>query len=64
MLVDGRVVEIRILPVRGRRPLEGDQLKDFEVLVDDHADAIVQKWIEYFVLGRPVRAEVITRRIR
>ena len=33
ILEDGRVVDVVIGTVRGRRPLEGDQLQDFEVLV-------------------------------
>ena len=61
---DGGIVDIIYSPVRGRQPLEGTQLQDFQSLVSHHADAIVQKWIDYFVLHRHVQPEVITRRIR
>lgn len=61
---DGRVVDIIYTTVRGRKPLEGPQLHDFEALVSHYADEIVQKWIDYFVLHRRVQSVVITRRIK
>jgi hypothetical protein len=61
---DGQIVDIIYTPVRGRRPLDGTQLQDFQTLVRHHAADIVQKWIDYFVLHRQVRPEVITRRIK
>jgi hypothetical protein len=61
---DGRVVDIIYVPVRGRRPLEGAQLQDFQALVADRADDIVRKWVDYFVWHRRVQPEVITRRIK
>lgn len=61
---DGRIVDIIYSPVRGRQPLEGAQLLDFQTLVSHYADEIVQKWIDYFVLHRQVKPEVIARRIR
>jgi hypothetical protein len=64
IIENGRVVNIILKPVRGRRPLEGTQLRDFEALVDHYSDQIVQKWVDYFVLHRPIKPEVITRRIK
>jgi len=61
---DGRVVDIIYSSIRGRRPLEGAQLQDFQLLVGHYADEIVRKWIDYFVLHRRVQPEVITRRIK
>ncbi len=61
---DGRVVDIIYSSIRGRRPLEGAQLQDFQTLVARHADDIVRKWIDYFVLHRRVESETITRRIK
>ena len=63
IIQNGRVVDIIYLLVRGRRPLEGVQLQDFQTLVSHNADEIVQKWIDYFVLHRHVQPQVITRRI-
>ncbi|HXE51847.1 MAG TPA: DUF4160 domain-containing protein [Tepidisphaeraceae bacterium] len=61
---EGQVVDIIYSPVRGRRPLEGAQLHDFQTLVSDRAGEIVQKWIDYFVLHRRIQPEIITRRIK
>lgn len=61
---DGHVVDIIYSAIRGRRPLDGPQLQDFQTLVGHHADDIVRKWIDYFVLHRPVQPEVISRRIK
>ncbi len=60
----GRVVEIIISSVRGKRPLRGSELSDFETLVRRYADEIVQKWIDYFILHQPVQSERITTRIK
>ena len=60
----GRVVEIRYSFVKGRRPLEGEPLNNFKILVEHYAEEIVQKWIDYFVLHKPVSAKRITQRIR
>lgn len=61
---NGEVVEVRYSPVRGRKMLESAQLEDFKTLVEHYAEEIVQKWIAYFVLHRPVQAEKLTRKIR
>jgi hypothetical protein len=64
MIENGRVVNIILKPVRGRRPLAGAQLKDFETLVSHYSNEIVQKWVDYFVMHRSIKPEVITRRIK
>jgi hypothetical protein len=61
---NGVVVRIVYTSVKGRRPLEGAQLNDFQTLVQHFADEIVQRWIDYFVLHRPVQARTISRRIK
>ncbi len=60
----GEIVEIRYSSVRGRRPLDEKQFKNFKTLVEHYAEDIIQKWIDYFVLHRPVSPEKVTRRIR
>jgi hypothetical protein len=61
---NGQVVDIIYRDVRGRRPLEGAQLSDFKTLTRHLADEIVQRWIDYFVLHRPIQPRQIDRRIR
>lgn len=61
---NGQVVEIRIRAIRGRRPLQQPHLLNFETLVLTYADEIVQKWIDFFVLGKPLRCITIKQRIK
>ncbi len=64
IIEDGKVVNIIYGPVRGRRPLQSSAFRDFQTLTEHFADEIVRKWIDYFVLHKPIQTEVITRRIR
>lgn len=59
-----KVVEIRFDSVNGKRPLHPIQFKNFQALVQYYAEEIVQKWVDYFVLHKPVKPEKITRKIR
>lgn len=63
ILVDGHVAEIRISAVKDMRPLSESALADFEALVQSKADDIVRKWVDFFVHGRHIAPEKITRRI-
>lgn len=63
-IVDGKVVEVEFLSVKGRRPLEAAQLSDFRLLVNHYADDIVRKWIDYFVMHKSIQSERIDRRLR
>ena len=60
----GKVVAIRFRQVAGRRPLFGSALAHFRELVQAKAPDILRKWADVFVLNKPVRPEIITRRIR
>jgi len=63
-IVNGKISEIRIKPVKGYRPLEGGSLKNFEEFLEHYADRIVQKWIDYFVYHKDIKFEKISRRIK
>jgi len=45
IIIEGTVIEIRIKPVRGRKPLTGSKLTDFKVFLDKYGDKIVERWI-------------------
>jgi hypothetical protein len=64
LVVNGAVVEIRYAATPGRPPLTPQELRYFEEVVSARADDIVAKWIDFFVLHKPVRAEHITRRLK
>ena len=63
-IVDGKITEIRIKPIRGNKPLTGSKLKDFEDFLEVYSDKIIQKWIDYFVFHKDVEFEKINTRIK
>jgi hypothetical protein len=50
--------------VKGKRPLNSQELRDFQVVTEHYANEIVQKWIDYFILHKAIDARTIQRRIR
>jgi hypothetical protein len=60
---NGTVIDIRFSNVRGRRPLNAAHLADLKTRVSRYADDIVSKWVDFFVLHKPVTPERITRRL-
>jgi len=63
-IVEGKIVEIKIKPVKGLKPLTDSKLNDFKEFLENYADKIVQKWIDYFVLHKDVVFEKINKRIK
>ncbi|HKQ05342.1 MAG TPA: DUF4160 domain-containing protein [Blastocatellia bacterium] len=63
-LENGKVVRIEYTPVKGRKPLSQSELKNFQTLTKHYAEEIVQKWIDYFVLHKPVEPQKVTKKIK
>lgn len=63
-IVNGKIIEIKIKLVKGSKPLTGTKLNDFKVLLENYADNIVQKWIDYFVFHKNIEFEKINKRIK
>jgi hypothetical protein len=61
---NGKVIEVLYFDMAGRPPLEATEMRHFHEVVEARADDIVAKWIDYFVLHKPIRAERITRRLK
>lgn len=64
VIENGKVVNVLIKPVRGRRPLPANILKTFKEFVNIYSEKIVQKWIDYFVLHKEVTCENIEGKIK
>jgi hypothetical protein len=64
IIANGRVVKIIYSSVKGRKPLTKSEINNFRTLTEHYADEIVQKWIDYFVLHRPIEPQKITQRIK
>ena len=63
-MVNGEITEIHYLDVAGRAPLGNTEMHHFEELVSVLATDIVSKWIDFFVLHKPVKSERITRGLK
>jgi hypothetical protein len=64
IIIDGVVTDIRFANMAGRAPLEVNEMRTFEEIVRARADDIVAKWIDFFVLNKPIKPERITRRVK
>jgi len=62
-IIDGKISEIKIKLVKGKRPLVGVKLKDFEDFLDVYGDQIIQKWVDYFVYHKEINFERITKKL-
>lgn len=64
IVINGIVSEIRYEAALGRAPLESNEMRFFQELVTARANDIVTKWIDFFVLHKPIKPERITRRLK
>lgn len=64
VLKDGKVVRIVFRSIKGRPPLTGAHLKDFKALVRIKADDVVRRWVDFFVLKKHNKPEIITRKLK
>jgi len=63
-ILNGIISEIKIASVKGRQPLSGKDLKNFETFLEKYAEEIVEKWVNYFVYHKKVPFEKITKKLR
>lgn len=63
-IVDGEIKEIKIKSVTGRPPLTAPKLRDFKDFLQEYADEIVLKWIDYFVYHKDIEFNKINTRIK
>ena len=61
---DGSEYSITIKTVAGKPPLDNNDLKAFQNFVSVYAEKIVQKWIDFFVLNKPVYPEIIHQKVK
>lgn len=60
---NGKFKQVKVSSVKGKRPLGINELKKFKKLVELFRDDIVNKWIDFFVFNREIKAEIITKKI-
>jgi hypothetical protein len=60
---DGKFVNIKISRVKGKEPLDAQNLKKFKKIVEIYRDDIVRKWVDFFVYNKVIEPEKITKKI-
>jgi hypothetical protein len=63
-IINGEISEIKITNISGTLPLKGKELNDFKIFIENYADKIVEKWINYFIYHKEVEFEKITKRLK
>lgn len=60
---NGIFKEIRVSDVKGKRPLDKKNLKNFTIFVEAYRLDIVNKWIEFFVYNKAIEPEIIHKKL-
>ncbi|MEK6476407.1 DUF4160 domain-containing protein [Catalinimonas sp. 4WD22] len=63
IIVNKEVKEVIITNVKGKKPIKGKELNNLKVFLKHYADAIVEKWIDYFVYHKEIDFEKITKKL-
>jgi hypothetical protein len=64
ILLEGEVARVRFVRVAGKPPLPPARLKDFKTLVNRKANEIVKLWVDYFVMHKTIKTNIIRRRLK
>lgn len=60
---NGIFKEIRVSDVKGKKPLDKKNLKNFTIFVNAYKLDIVNKWIEFFVYNKAIEPEIINQKL-
>ena len=64
LIEDGRVVSVRVETVKGKKPLNKKEHREFEEFVNAFKDDIVKKWVDYFVYHKSIQCIRIEGRVK
>lgn len=59
IIKNGKLIEIKFVPVRGRKPLRATEMKKFKNVVQNRPEDIINKWIDFFVFNKSIKMEKI-----
>ena len=63
-IVEGKIEKISIKKIKGKKPMKGNDLKEFSSFLGEYAESIVDKWVDYFVYHKTINCERISKRIK
>jgi len=64
LIEDGKVIDVVLKEVKGRKPLETSKAKDFKLFVEAFADQIVQRWVDYFIYHKSIKCIKIEGKVK
>jgi hypothetical protein len=64
IIIDGKISDIKIKEVKGKKPLPKKELKEFKNFVSKFKEDIVQKWIDYFVYHKSIQCIKIEGKVK
>ena len=64
IIIDGKIIDIKIENVKGKRPLSQKEIKEFKHFVYKFKENIVQKWIDYFVYHKSIECIKIEGKVK
>jgi len=64
VITDGKIIDINIKNVKGKKALPNKELKEFKNFVNKFQDDIVQKWIDYFVYHKSIQCIKIEGKVK
>lgn len=64
IIVDGKITDVVIKEVSGRKPLEPNKSKAFKEFVEAFSDQIVQRWVDYFIYHKSIKCIKIEGKIK
>ena len=64
IIIDGKISDIKIKEVKGKKPLPKKELKEFKNFVSKFKEDIVQKWVDYFVYHKSIQCIKIEGKVK
>jgi len=64
IIIEGKIVDIKIKDVKGKRALSKKELKEFKNFVNKFKEDIVQKWIDYFIYHKSMKCIKIEGKVK
>ncbi len=64
IIKNGMITRIDIKNVKGKKPLQKKELKEFQKFIETFKEDIVQKWIDYFIYHKSIHCIKIEGRVK
>ena len=61
---EGKIVDVIVKDVKGKKPLSSSKVKDFKDFVEAFSDQIVQRWVDYFVYHKSIKCIKIEGKVK